>query len=342
MNKSIFAVFLVTLLIFCLGVVGYAADAQDFSAAVADIDDSASYSDRLSAVEQAEKIYAELSDEEKLDVVLDYQLLLSERDALCALEGQAETFISGVNVLSDISDLDEREEQLNMLLGGGVYFADETYPGITDALQALAPMRADIEARVEASVEFMNAVDTAVLLSEDDYLGIKEALVRAENYLPLIDHTYDGVSGAKLTYDYLRSVYYSKEEYTKGFLEYIKLMAEATDYKTAKDYYDRAITQIGKEDFLPDYEGVDEAMEKLAQTEEYFKECIAAANIFISAVGNMSSNDKISLAIINAYSALLGVDITVEGVSVALRSLEAAVESYNSRVESINETFEIL
>ena len=252
---------------------------------------------------------------------------------------KAERFISLVASFGDVFDLDERLELIEYVRSEGVYFDDEGYPGISQALASLFAIETDANAKKQASEGFMAAVDVALLTDSRDYVAIRAALDKAEEYENGIDLTYDGVVEARSIFGELSSELKGKETFTDEFLRAVANIADKESYRDRRDAYKYALEYMSSDKFIADYPGVFEAKEVLEDTAEAFKGDIELANGFISAVASIGSGESIAHDLILAYFELLGVDRTVDGVAGALAILNAAVEEYNSTVEQINSDF---
>ena len=81
---------------------------------------------------------------------------------------------------------------------------------------------------------------------------------------------------------------------------------------------------------------VAEGLAKLEQVKIYFRDCIAKANEFITAVSALEGAEDLPTALLNALIAFDGVDSGVEGVGMSVQEFNNALKAYNSSVERIN------
>ena len=315
---------------------------EDFSEVVSQIEGADTWGEKSTLIEEADTIYASLTDKEKLAFSDAYGALLDHKADLAATKAKADRFIFFIGTLSDISDLNEKEEAILLAKGEGVYFDDESYPGITDALAELRAFEERTSSAVYASLAFINAVDAAYLIEKDDYLALRAALDEAEGYIELIDNTYDGVRGAKANYEALAGEIRVKEIYTEDFLTEAERLKTKTEYKTYLADYTTAKSYLADERFLSEYPGVDDAMLVLSDADLYIKDCLNRANVFITAVSRFSSSNTIAKDLIKAYRALDGVDMTVNGVSTAKSAFDSTLKAYNDIAEAILRDLEIL
>lgn len=251
----------------------------------------------------------------------------------------AERFITLVNSFTEVSDLDERLELIEYVKSEGVYFDDESYPGITEALDALASISSAAASAKEACDLFIAAVDNAQLTDIEDYLTHKAALSAASQYSEAIDLSYDGVTEARSIYMTLLSELQVLERYNEEFLAAVEKIAEEETYSDRRVAYKYAIEYMYSDSFIPEYEGVDDAILTLKAIEDGLKADISLANIFISAVSRLGTGESLALDIIAAYQALVGVDRTTDGTEGSLAILNSAVEDYNREAEKINTDF---
>lgn len=331
-----------TLAVLCAVFAGSVFAKGDFGEAVLQIGEADTWGERSALIEEAENIYASLSDDEKLTFADAYASLVAHKSDLAAIKAKADRFIFFVGTLGDLSDLNEKEEAVALAKGEGVYFDDESYPGISDALAELRTFEEQVSLAVDACIAFINAADAASLIEEDDYLALRAALDEAEKYLKLIDNTYDGVKGAKTSYELLAGEVRVKEIYTEEFLGEVERLKTKTEYKTYLADYTTAKSYLADERFLSEYPGVEDAMLVLSDADLYLKDCLNRANVFITAVSRFGSSEDIAKDLINAYLALEGVDMTVNGVSTAKSVFDSTLKTYNDIAEAIIRDLEIL
>ena len=99
MKKSFLGLLFAVLFILCSVVCVYALGADDFNTAVAGINKNASYAERLSTVENAQNLYASLTDEEKAEASSSYAILQAEVGELEALAERLKDAVFGKTIL---------------------------------------------------------------------------------------------------------------------------------------------------------------------------------------------------------------------------------------------------
>lgn len=337
----IFTAFVLVTVIFAV-FAGAVLAGAGFEEAVLAIDKSKSWEQRRAAADRAEALFLDLSLEERSEAADLYTVLAEELADLQALENKAERFILYVDTLSDLSDLNEKEEAVTLAKSEGVYFADESYPGITEAINTLSDFEERVNTAVLACIAFMDAVDEAQMTDTEDYLALKAALTEAEQYYNSVDITYDGIRDARGIYATLTSELRVREQYTEEFLREANKLKEKTDYKSYTSLYNEVLSYMSDESFIEAYPGVSEADAILDEADAYIKECINKANVFITAVSRFGSSSNIASDLILAYRALDGVDLTVTGVSAAKAVFDSTLRTYNDIVKQIIKDLELI
>ena len=255
---------------------------------------------------------------------------------------RAERFISAVEQFQELSDLDEKVSHLEAVRENDVYFADESYEGVTEALNALRRYEEQINAAVRDCDAFIEAVETALMTDKSDYTELKAAITRAESYLSKLDNTYDGVLGAKSDYAEIATELKGREDHTEAFLTAVKTMGEKTDYKSRKEAMELASAYILDERFIDSYEGVGEAMAAIEAAKTALSDAVVSANSFISLINALGNGNDLVAAMNTAYTALSGLDITAPGVASAKAMLESAKDSFNENVKETNADWGLL
>ena len=252
-------------------------------------------------------------------------------------EERAARFISAVEEFSELADLDEKKSHLATVKSAEIYFSDESYDGVTEALASLAQYEALINEAVANCDAFIDAVDTALMTDVDDYEAFKAALTEAEKYFKKLDSTYDGILGAQSDYKSMSGELTEREKYTEDFLKAVEKIATATDYNTRLEAYNDAEEYIEGESFIATYPGVAEALATLEATDALLEEAVAEAGAFVSLISRLGTGDNIVDELLAAYAALAQQDITAPGVSMSKLILDTATEAYNASVHAVNE-----
>ena len=251
---------------------------------------------------------------------------------------KAEAFLAKVGELADTSGIMEKVRIYEEATDPSLYFDDESYPGITEALAALEAIRI---AR-DGTIAFMVAVDE--LVSERDvtatvaenYTVLKEMLDEAEALYVYVDAGYNGASGAISAYSAIRRELQNAEKHTEGVLDIIELIDSKKDYRSKKNLIANLESSIASEDFIPELDSAKEAVAALERLKAYFSECEGLAQEYIIAVDAIGSAESRFDAIIAAMLMRNDVDSTVNGVAVADGKLEVIRLEYNAYVELIN------
>ncbi|MBQ8372382.1 MAG: hypothetical protein IJX38_05565 [Clostridia bacterium] len=314
---------------------------DEFCAAVALIDSEANYATRSERAAAALTIYNGLDDAEKAEVTAEAEMLAAEMDAIADIEQRADAFINAVENLSAISLIKERQTSIEIIYGD-MYFDDESYPGITEALALLAETKVATEQTISDCVAFMSAVERVALANEEwDYVELRAALDEAALYYNTVDNSYDGITVSKTTYSKISSEITKRETFTDGFLETAEIAIGGVGYAVKKQAYNDAMKYTAYEDFIPEREGVEEALAALAELESYFRACDREAAKFVLAVGEARSASlaEYRAKLIACYGYLETVDLTVPAAEQANIEFTALVRAYNAVVALANETF---
>ena len=317
----------------------FAFASESFSDVVGGIDETEDYMTRYERVERAFALYSELSDEEKALVSDLFATLLDEESSLLLLKNRADSFIAHVNSFSELSDLDEKLSAVLTARREDVLFTDASYPGISEALLELEEFEETVLETVDVCLSFIDAVDLVLSIDEADYIELSEALAEASLYVDRVDKTFDGIDGAYQSYVSIKSALREKELYTEEFLSAVADLKEITDYKSFSKAYNNVLDYTKSENFIPDYKGVSEALKYLEDAEGAMKDAVKRANAFVSYVNTLGASGNLALDLINAFTYLEGVDLTVDGVSSAVSMLDSAIAEYNARAKRANADF---
>ena len=254
---------------------------------------------------------------------------------------RAERFVSAVEQFYELSDLDEKVSYLEALMDENVYFDDESYEGVTEALAALRRYEEQINLAVDSCNAFIDAIETALMTDISDYADLKSAITEAEKYLDRLDNTYDGISGAKADYSALLSELRGCEDHTDSFLNAVKTMSDAVGYKNKNDALARAEGYIRDAKFIDSYSGVADALLTIEAAKVELAQIIVSANGFISLVNALGDGDTVA-GMNAAYAALESTDFTAPGAASAKAMLDAAKDAYNEKVKVINSDWGML
>ena len=336
-NRGFTLAFFTALLIFIF-TLGVCASAGDFETAAQDITGEGNYLERMTILLKAEGAYEALDDAERAEVSESYSRVLAEREALDALAARAQLFLSKVASLMDTAGIMDKVRLLEEAKAPEIYFDDESYPGIKEALLELER----IQLIKDSTVSFMLTVDELVTERDmtatvaDNYTVLKEILLRAEALYGFVDSGYSGAVGAINSYSTIRAEVQKAEKHTEGISELIELIDSKKDYRSKKNLIANLERAIESEDFVPDMECAREAEEALLRLKSYFTECEGLAQEYIIAVDAIGVAENRFSAIVAAMALRLQVDGTVNGVSASDGKLEAIREEYNGYASLIN------
>ncbi len=303
-----------------------AAGVDDLNTAVAQMSIAEGYSNRQAAALNAMDIYNGLDDAEKEQVAHLYLKIQETIAELDEIKAMADEFIMLVATISDVAVGDI----MGVIERAEVLVVDQTYPGITEAKQSLAELKAAHLLLVENCLLFIDAVAVAEQLSIEEYLELKAAVAEAEKYISSINQSYPGVSGAYLSYTFIISEINTKERYTEGIVSRINAMINAETYIEKLTIQNEIANLIRDDNYLPDYAGLtEELLLQMAETEEYMGQCVINATRFILMVDAVATAENYRGALIACYPYLEGVDLTVDGAEAAKDSFDEMVEEYN-------------
>ena len=318
--------------LFCFNAAAVTTDA--YRAAIAELDNATTYTEKWEAYDEANRIYLELTEEQQAEVSGLYAGMEKIGVILRRTDLDAQSFVAQVNGISDIvigdrmAAIEGAEAKASEL--------DTTHPDIAAALVALAAMKSELEDTIDKCFAFMEAVSAAEQLDLESYTELRAKLDLAASYLDFIDRGYPGVTGAYNSYSSMSSQLAIKEKYTSGVLDKVNEMINAQEYSIRKMLKNEIDNLLISEHYIPDYEGMQEALAEMAQVEEQMKECVVKATRFILAVEAVATAENYREALIGCYAFIEGVDFTVDGAGAAKESFDNMVDTYNSSVRYCN------
>ena len=272
---------------------------------VADIDPDGSYADRLDHYNGLRQLEQQLDDSERAELSAE---------------------------LAECVGLVEKERVADEAEAEGVYFDDDTYPGVAEALADIAAVRQ----RVNACIAFTDAVTEASLIEIEEYAEVKEWLDLAKGYLDAIDSSYYGVPEAYTSYNTISFDLGERERHTKTVIDQILQVDMYPGYAMKQQCISEAKRGMQNELYEDECEFVAEGMAKLAEVEAYFADCIEKANAFILAVSLIQNAEDLPAALKNAAVAFKQIDTGVEGVGAAVAEYNNVLKNYNNTVKRVN------
>lgn len=331
-------VILAALVIISAFTVGAANPSEDFTEKAEAITGEGSYAERKAALDSAMSSYAALDDSEREAVKEIYERVEGERAELLEIEKKAEAFLAKVAALADCSSIMDKVRIMEEAKDPSVYFDDQSYPGVSEAIAELDR----IQAVRDKTAEFMITVDE--LLNEreltatvaENYTNLKAIVLRADALYSFVDSGYSGASGAINAYGSVRGELQKAEQHTDGILSLIQLIDSSSDYRSKKNLIANLERAIASEDFVAELDSAKTALAALDGLKKYFAECESLAQSYILAVDAIGAAENRFSAIASAIALRQTVDGTVNGVAAADGKMEAIREEYNAYATLIN------
>ena len=259
---------------------------------------------------------------------------------LAAGEGETERaahFVATVSKMQTCSTLVERETVYIEATAEGVYFDDESYEGVTEALLVLEEVRL----AVETSVAFVNAAEGLAAAEEEGYVTLRALLDEAGGYYDkLTDKSYTGVAGAYESYAAILSALVVRERYTEEIIDLAEMLALAETYSEMEGVIRELEDGMQNESFIADHPSAEGILAAISEARSLMKDAIVRANAFIRAVDEIKKGEDFFETLLTAKDALAGVDTTVNGASLAKRSYTELLRDYNEGAARLNSTFE--
>lgn len=253
-------------------------------------------------------------------------------------EERAEAFIDAVNEIYEKTSILDRETAIAVAKSDAMYFDDESFDGVTEALAGLAEAERVLAEDIANCLAFCDLVDEASVLDDvEDYLELKAIFAEAKAYLDIIDVTYIGIPGAMSIYSKKLSSVSDKEQRVIAYLEQVSAMIAASNYSDKRAAYTMAKSIASGKDFLSTHPDVIASKTALSAAEDYFSECALMAAMLAEKVDGIYSADVQGEAINEAYEIYLEMDRTYS--SVYIGEFELIVEEYNDAVAKINALF---
>ena len=268
-----------------------------------------------------------------------YNYLAPLIESIEDMESRAEVFIGAVSVASNSrNDFVTRYE--NYLVAKANIFDNQSYPGITEALNAynksVAPY---MEQHYELANNFMTYVAKA---DYSTYISAKqENLDIAANYKDICHPEFPGVAEAKVLYDEIRAYIAEQIAAANAYISAVNALDGLTGdalqagIKTAKE--------LQKTGNVLGVAGVNEANIKLNEIVSALELYTRYCDHFIYLVNSLSTvtlaEDKYNL-LLDAKAAEADADPAYPGVADASETLRKAINAFNIQVDFVNASFE--
>ncbi len=223
------------------------------------------------------------------------------------------------------------------------YFADTTYPDVSDAISDFESLT-DYAAMKVVADRFIKNVETAEMTL---YLPSKLECVRvAENDIESVEPLYPGVADAIKSYNAISADIAAKYAAAEAYIQAVKALEGLTGNALREAVAEaRKLQKTGN---ILGYESkdgtsVNEANEMLDNIDTgIIQKADEYANKFITLVGKIDSSLPLAerfAAIKAAKAAEADASNTVAGVSAAKSALQSAIAAYNADVKSVNDSY---
>ena len=261
----------------------------------------------------------------------------------------ADAFISAVENIGNATTIYDIQDAVEYAKSQGVYFDDESYPGVTEALATLAERETYVNTMMLACESFVDYVSTASelyhasgsYLASGSYPQIRSALDGAKEYRNSLNLTYEGIDAMISEYEYIVRMLEAPEKASANYVGYAEKMEAAQTYADKKKNYDEAQKLL--ETIIPDYPGVAAATASYEEILEYFDERESEANRFKAAVAAIGiSGNGIHADISAAIIALEDVDTTVSGVKSSLTAFNSQLNEISAIISAANSAQEAI
>ena len=267
-----------------------------------------------------------------------YAFYLKLSNAAATIKESAEAFIGAVEVANDDTlGINDRADAYRLI--EDIYYDNETYPGVTEALaiysDSVVPyLSVEIE-KGDSFIKYVNKAGYAIYVSAK-----QENLDIAKTYMDICHPEYRGVAEAKLLYaeiqDQVNSQVSSANAYIAAVNSIDSLSGDAliTAVKNAQ-----SLQEAGNVLGVP---GVTEAnikLDKLVAEIELRTEYCAYFIRTVNSIDTATSAEELYAILKEAKDVEDDADPAFEGVSEASAKLDKAIADYNARVNEANAEF---
>lgn len=250
----------------------------------------------------------------------------------------ADAFIEAVNAANNDSlDFNARAEAFKTITG--IYFDNETYPGVTEAIAGYNAIREymDLEiANAENFVKYVNKADYALYISAK-----QENLDIAKTYMDICQPDFAGVAEAKVLYAEVQAFIELQIANANAYINAVNALDSLSGTALLNGIKEaQSLQEAGN---VLGVEGVTEANIKLdqmiASIELVERYCIHFVNL-VASIDKAASSEELYELLADAKEAEKDADKSYAGVADASAKLSKAIADFNAQVESINKEFE--
>ncbi len=255
-----------------------------------------------------------------------------------SIKSSADAFIAAVEVADDSTlDINTRADAYRLI--ADIYYDNETYPGITEAIatytDSVVPyLSVEIE-RGDSFIKYVNKADYAIYVSaKQDNLDI------AATYMDICHPEYRGVAEAKLLYAEVQTQVNNLINSANAYIDAVKALESLSgDALSSAIKIAQGLQEAGNVLGVP---GVTEANIVLDQIVASIELRTGYSNYFIRVVDSIdtaSSTEALYAILKEAKELEANADKSFAGVSEASVKLEKAIADYNKLVNEANAEF---
>ncbi len=254
------------------------------------------------------------------------------------IKSSADAFINAVNIAND-ADLDINTRADAYRLIEDIYYDNETYPGVTEALAtyetSVVPyLSVEIE-RGDSFIKYVNKADYALYVSAK-----QENLDIAATYMDICHPEYEGVAEAKLLYAEVQTQVNNQISSANAYINAVNALESLSgDALVAAIEEAKLLQEAGNVLGVP---GVTDANIKLTQIVATVELRSGYCEYFIRIVNSLdtaANAEELYGILKEAKDAEGDVDKSYAGVSEASAKLEKAIADYNKLVNEANAEF---
>ena len=250
----------------------------------------------------------------------------------------AELFIEAVNNANNAElDFNSRAEAFSAI--NDIYFDNETYPGVTEALAVYAEIRDYMNLEIsnaENFIKYVNKADYAIYISAK-----QENLDIAKTYMDICQPDFAGVAEAKVLYNEVQEFINLQIANAQAYIAAVNALDSLSgDALLAAIANAQSLQESGN---VLGVEGVTDANIKLNQIVSSLalkdRYCIHFINL-VNSLDNVNGAADMYAVLAEAREAELDADASYPGVAEASAKLAKAIADFNAEIEAINAEFE--
>lgn len=250
----------------------------------------------------------------------------------------AETFIAAVSAANDDAlDFNARAEAYKTITA--IYFDNETYPGVTEAIAGYNAIRDYMNLEIsnaENFVKYVNRADYALYISAK-----QENLDIAKTYMDICQPDFAGVAEAKLLYVEVQAYIEQQIANANAYINAVNALDSLSGTALLNGIKNaQSLQEAGN---VLGVDGVTEANIKLnqiiASIELVDRYCIHFVNL-VNSIDKVTSTAELYELLAEAKEAEADADSSYAGVADASAKLAKAIADLNAQVNAINAEFE--